>query len=889
MNELGRTGTCSRCGTIVAAEALQGLCPRCLLGLNLATQTEVQDEEIGPDGTRVAKPPPPPAPPLEEIARLFPQLEILECLGRGGMGAVYKARQAKLDRFVALKILLRRRADGTADGAFAERFGREARALARLNHPDIVAVYDYGEAGGYPYLVMEYVDGLTLRQLLQGGKLEPDQALTIVPKVCDALQFAHQQGVVHRDIKPENILLNRQGQVKIADFGIAKILAPGAQDLSLTGGKDVVGTPHYMAPEQIEHPHTVDHRADIYSLGVVFYELLTGELPLGKFQPPSKKVRVDVRLDEVVLHALEKEPERRYQHASQVKTDVETIAAGATPTETRTKADQAPRRSPAGTAVDIILAVALVLSGWGAKIGGIFFNALFVFLLLMVGVRLVSIIWHLAHRSLEFRLWRKPLAPEFRWHWFQLGNRWVFWLLTALVLEMCVVPAQFAPEEYAGLRALYWGAVALLLLLELLPGRRIFRVTNLAFAAGSLFMAVQLARVSWAQSPSNGVALSAPFRGEWLVLNGGRSSLLNLHYDYPSQRDALDLERLEDGQERTGNPHSQDSYPSWGETLYAPADGTIAVAVNNLPDNPVGQTDDRHPAGNHLVIALGDGRFVLLAHLQQGSVLVAPGDSVHTGQPVARCGNSGNTSHPHLHLQVQNQTDCFAAGARTYPILFRDAAVLRSARRFDRLCVTRRNDHIRSATPPEIAASPAKDDLVQREQLELLPDGMIRFRNTSETLNHTGTPWSTFGFVNSDFVNVTNITDARQRPIPFRAVHEGGLFRYSLTLNEPTPPGGCLSITCEGTMSGLVHPTAGGVLEYAMRHWPAAEGRTRRIEVHRLPAGATLLDKEPGDLHQRVRDGRLELFVDRLIPPGDSIEVIYHYRLAPTTAAEAKP
>jgi tRNA A-37 threonylcarbamoyl transferase component Bud32 len=322
----------------MAADAPEGLCPRCLLALNLAPQTELTGGESGAKGTKVVPPPPPPAPSPEEVARLFPQFELLECLGRGGMGAVYKARQPKLDRFVALKILL---AGRQASAPFAERFAREARALARLNHPAIVAVHDFGEAGGYPYLVMEFVDGLSLRQLLERGKLEPEQALTIVPKICEALQFAHQQGVVHRDIKPENILLDRQGQVKIADFGIAKILAPGAQDFSLTGGKDVVGTPHYMAPEQIEQPAKVDHRADIFSLGVVFYEMLTGELPLGKFQPPSRKVHVDVRLDEVVLHALEKEPERRYQQVGEVKTAVETIAGSgvagtpATPVGTR--------------------------------------------------------------------------------------------------------------------------------------------------------------------------------------------------------------------------------------------------------------------------------------------------------------------------------------------------------------------------------------------------------------------------------------------------------------------------------------------------------------------------------------------------------------------------
>src|SRR5439155_1048135 len=169
--------------------------------------------------------------------------------------------------------------------------------------------------------------GLSLRQLLQQKKIEPEQALAIVPKICEALQFAHEQGVVHRDIKPENVLLDKQGRVKIADFGIAKIVGGDGGRTNLTGEEQVIGTPHYMAPEQVEKPQTVDHRADIYSLGVVFYEMLTGELPLGRFAPPSQKVQVDVRLDEVVLHALEKEPGRRYQHASQVKTAVENIAA----------------------------------------------------------------------------------------------------------------------------------------------------------------------------------------------------------------------------------------------------------------------------------------------------------------------------------------------------------------------------------------------------------------------------------------------------------------------------------------------------------------------------------------------------------------------------------
>src|SRR5262249_33439919 len=153
------------------------------------------------------------------------------------------------------------------------------------------------------YLLMEFVDGVNLRQLIRTGKLPPQEALKIVPQVCEALQFAHDEGVVHRDIKPENILLDKKGRVKIADFGIAKMLGRKPAEYTLTGPWQVVGTLHYMAPEQMEKPLTVDHRADIYSLGVVFYEMLTGELPLGRFVPPSQKVQVDIRLDEVVLHA----------------------------------------------------------------------------------------------------------------------------------------------------------------------------------------------------------------------------------------------------------------------------------------------------------------------------------------------------------------------------------------------------------------------------------------------------------------------------------------------------------------------------------------------------------------------------------------------------------
>jgi hypothetical protein len=250
------------------------------------------------------------------------------------MGAVYKARQKELDRIVALKILP---PDIGKDAAFAERFMREARALAKLNHPGIVTIHDFGRVDGLYFFLMEFVDGVSLQQLLAKSRVLTREALAIVPQICDALQYAHDQGIVHRDIKPENILLDRRGRLKVADFGLAKIIEargepipgqdapPGA--CTLTEAGKVVGTLQYMAPEQTEHPSEVDHRADIYALGVVFYQLLTGELPGKPLEPPSRKVSLDVRLDEVVLRALEKEPERRYQQVSEVKTRLETITS----------------------------------------------------------------------------------------------------------------------------------------------------------------------------------------------------------------------------------------------------------------------------------------------------------------------------------------------------------------------------------------------------------------------------------------------------------------------------------------------------------------------------------------------------------------------------------
>jgi serine/threonine protein kinase len=364
MNEKPATKKqCPKCGATLSAEAVQGLCPACLLSMNLATQTD-PGTEAGP-GARHARAT---VPSPETVAKQFPQYEILECLGRGGMGVVYKARQKSLDRLVALKILAPER---EKDPQFAERFVREAKTLAQLNHPNIVTVHDFGEAGGMFYLVMEFVDGVNLRQLLGAGRLTPKEALAIVPAICEALQFAHERGIVHRDIKPENVLVDKQGRVKIADFGIARIMGAvsesagasqeGGPAPGLTGAR-TLGTPTYMAPEQAENPTEVDHRADIYSLGVVFYEMLTGEPPRGKLEPPSHRVHMDVRIDEVVLRALEKAPERRYQTAGEFKRTVETLSGSPAPPTTGTAP---PSERPARARGSLRAPVIVALLVWG--------------------------------------------------------------------------------------------------------------------------------------------------------------------------------------------------------------------------------------------------------------------------------------------------------------------------------------------------------------------------------------------------------------------------------------------------------------------------------------------------------------------------------------------
>ena len=233
--------------------------------------------------------------------------------GRGGMAAVYKATQLSLDRPVALKVLPRKLA---ADRQFVERFNREAAALARLSHPNIVSILDKGVENDTYYFVMEYVQGRSLRdRLRREGTLAPQDVLELMSGICAALEYAHEMGIVHRDLKPSNILLDSAGTPKLADFGIARIL--GSQTTAqrdLTVAHAAMGSADYMAPEQRENAATVDHRADIYALGVILYQILTGHLPVGTFTPASKlNPSVPSAVDRVIRKALASSPGDRFE------------------------------------------------------------------------------------------------------------------------------------------------------------------------------------------------------------------------------------------------------------------------------------------------------------------------------------------------------------------------------------------------------------------------------------------------------------------------------------------------------------------------------------------------------------------------------------------------
>ena len=272
----------------------------------------------------------PRVPTISQLNEILPNYEVTDLIGRGGMGAVFKAVQPNLDRHVAIKILPIGLAEGQDDLQFVERFKQEAKAMAKLNHPSIVHVHDFGEAttpkGTLLYFIMEFIQGSDIREHLKekGGQLKPEPAHSIISDVLDALGFAHESGIIHRDIKPANIMLNLHGRVKVADFGVAKALGAGGDVHTQTNM--MLGTPDYVAPEARDLGSAVDGRADLFAAGAMLYEMLSGKLPRGAFKPASEiSSDIDPRYDDIIVKALQPDPGDRYQTAKEFQEDLDQI------------------------------------------------------------------------------------------------------------------------------------------------------------------------------------------------------------------------------------------------------------------------------------------------------------------------------------------------------------------------------------------------------------------------------------------------------------------------------------------------------------------------------------------------------------------------------------
>jgi serine/threonine protein kinase len=259
------------------------------------------------------------APEVEEVARLFPSYEILRLIACGGMGAVYHAVQSSLERPVAIKILPR---EFSTDAEFRAGFESEAKAMAKLNHPNLIGVYDFGEVEGLLFIVMEFVAGQSLHHAAHVSPFEHADAVSLVIDVCHGLAHAHDYGILHRDIKPSNILLDGQMNPKIGDFGLARAL-----ERQIEEGEQIFGTPGYTAPEVLRPPFTIDQRADIFSVGVMLHELLTGHLPDADPRPASQICGCNHRLDAVILRATHPDPGRRFASAAELARELANIAA----------------------------------------------------------------------------------------------------------------------------------------------------------------------------------------------------------------------------------------------------------------------------------------------------------------------------------------------------------------------------------------------------------------------------------------------------------------------------------------------------------------------------------------------------------------------------------
>ncbi len=240
---------------------------------------------------------------IEELQVYFPQYEILTFIAAGGMGAVYLANQKSIDRKVAIKVLPQ---ELSSDEEFSAQFRAEAKVMSRVNHPNLVGFFDFGEVAGMLFIVMEFVDGKSLHHSAHGDAISPNVALDIVIGLSEGVKHAHDAGIIHRDIKPANVLLDQKATPKLGDFGLARPVEESE------AGKVIFGTPGYTAPEVVKNPESIDERADIFSIGAILYELVTGHLPQDSYTPPSKEQKMHADFDKIVKKAILPDPDLRY-------------------------------------------------------------------------------------------------------------------------------------------------------------------------------------------------------------------------------------------------------------------------------------------------------------------------------------------------------------------------------------------------------------------------------------------------------------------------------------------------------------------------------------------------------------------------------------------------
>jgi hypothetical protein len=363
-------------------------------------------------------------------------------------------------------------------------------------------------------------------------------------------------------------------------------------------------------------------------------------------------------------------------------------------------AERAERVELAYSRTNLVIAVAGLI-GFAAT----YLLALWIYVVMLgppvvAAATVAAAVWHARRGELEYGLLRHPFRPDLRPYLAQAIARVCFLVLLAVGLvggTLGALDVVTSDDTARLVRFAFWLSLVVLAVAALVPHMRVFVLTNILLAFGLLFVALQVARMY--MPPRNPVTIAMPFQGEWYVFSGGRGVFVNDHWTTSSQRNALDVFQVVNRSSHRDDSKRLTSYYAFGKPLLAPAAGRITALLDTRPDLAIGDSDRRHPEGNYLVMDIGDGRYVMMGHLKQGSARVEVGDRVRLGQALALVGNSGNTSEPHLHMQVQNvpSFDVADAGIRTYPILFRDAVLIRGGEaRAPADVDARRNDSIRS-------------------------------------------------------------------------------------------------------------------------------------------------------------------------------------------------